>query len=414
MPPRHPPATLLLAAALGPLATACADPPCPGLPASVPSDWATIPAGVDPAAWDAAIVERMREGCIPGLSVAVVDEDGEIMRAAWGFANIEVQQPVTTQTPFMLASISKAVDALALVAARDEGLLEFDDPVGELVGMDVRNQRLGAGPPILLHHLATHSSGIQDDWDVLDDTYHPGDPSEPLGEFLAGYLEPGGRHFSKRGSYYPWPAGREWMYSNVGAALAAYAVEVQSGEPYDAFCEQRLFEPLGLEHTGWFLADFDDPDAIARPHQADEDGWNVREHYGYPTWPDGQLRATAGDLSRLLRLALGDGEIDGVRVLEPGVFDVLTTAPIDGLNDWFLRQYLDQQYFFWFGTTLGDRRLVGHNGGDYGVSTEMFFDVRTRVGVVVLTNGDESSAGDRLREQTQAIQEILFELGDPR
>ena len=329
----------------------------------------------------------MREGCIPALSVAIVAPEGELMSATWGYADLAAEVPATVDTAFMLASVSKAIDALAILAARDEGLLELDDRLDDLVDFPVHNRRIGDGTAIRLHHLATHSSGIQDNWDVLDPSYAPGDPSEPLGVFLKNYLVPGGAHFSARKNFYAWQAGREWYYSNVGAALSGYAVEVQAGVPYDAFCEERLFAPLGLTRTGWFLADFAADAAIARPHTVAAEGWQVEEHYGYPTWPDGQLRTTARELGRLLRLGIGDGAIDGERLLAAGARETLTTPPVAGLDDWYIRPYVEEQYFFWFGMTLEERWIIGHDGDDIGVSTEMFFDPETDVGVVVLARG---------------------------
>jgi len=409
----HRTVALLLATALAP---ACEEvPPCPGLPEDIPSDWAVIPEGLDTAQWDARMVEHMRDGCFPGLSVVVVDDRGEVLRAAWGHTSVEALDPVTTSTPFMAASVSKAVGGLALVAAREDGLLDFDDQVSDLVGFEVRNHRIGNAPPIRIRHLATHTSGIADNWEFLADTYVEGDSSQPLGAFLKSYLSPGGAHYDKSDNFFAWPPGREWMYSNVGTALAAYAVEVQSAEPYDAYCRRRLFDPLGLESTRWFLSDFPDPELIARPHQATDDGWRIREHYGYPTYPDGQLRATASDLGRLLRLTISDGEVDGVRILQPGVREELSkSVPVGGINDWFLREYFTQQHLFWFSTSLGKRAIVGHNGGDFGVSTELFFDPETDVGVVVLTNGDDGPVGDRLRAETREIQRELFSLGERR
>lgn len=390
-------------------------PPCPGLPDEIPSDWAVIPPGVDTDAWDQWMAARMRDGCFPAVSVSVVDEDREIMRATWGFIDVETREAATTSTPFMAASVSKAVTGLAVVAARDDGLLKLDDEVSALVGFEVANRRTSGDPPIRLRHLVTHSSGIRDNWDILAETYTDGDSPVALGDFLRSYLTPGGSNFSRQDNFHLWPAGREWMYSNVGAALAGYAVEAQAGERFDDYCERRLFTPLGLQRTGWHLDDFEDPAAIARPHQATWDGWEIREHYGYPTYPDGQLRTTASELGTLLRLTMADGELDGQRLLAPGVRESLTArAPVEGLNDWFLRDYFDQQFLFWFSTQLDERGIIGHNGGDFGVSTEMFFDPQAGIGVVVLTNGDDGATGDRLRAETQKIQRRLFELGEQR
>lgn len=415
-PPSRVVCSALGLASLALTTVACEEvPPCPGLPERIPSDWAVVPEGIDTGQWDSRMAEHMRSGCFPALSVAVVDEGGEILRAAWGYTHVEARTPATTSTPFMAASVSKAVGGLALVAAAEDGLLDFDDEVSDLVGFEVRNRRVGDVPPIRMRHLATHTSGIADNWDVLGDTYVAGDSELGLGAFLESYLSPGGERFDRSDNYFAWPPGREWMYSNVGTALAALAVQVQANEPYDAYCRRRLFDPLGLQSTGWFLADFPEPDLVARPHQATWEGWRVREHYGYPTYPDGQLRATASDLGRLLRLTIGDGEVDGVRVLAPGVREELTQrVPVRGIDDWFLREYFTAQHLFWFSTDLGSRRIVGHNGGDFGVSTEFFFDPRTDVGVVVLTNGDDGPVGDRLRAETRAIQRELFALGERR
>lgn len=355
----------------------------------------------------------MRTGCIPGLSASVVDADGLILSAAWGWANLEEDIPATVETPFMIASTSKAVDAAALLIAEEEGLVDRNAPVSDLVGFEVRNERLRGGETIRLKHLLTHSSGIQDNWEeVLVDSYGPGDPEESLGEFMENYLTPDGAYFDRHDNYYLWPAGREWMYSNVGAALSAYTVEVQSGVPFDDFCKQRLFEPLGMNHSGWFLADFPDEAAVARPHVIKDGAWVAEEHYGYPTWPDGQLRSTATDIGQILRLRLADGTVDGETLLAPGAADALSTELVDGLDDWYLGSNMEAQYYLWFGMTLGDRWLIGHDGDDEGVTSEMFYDPETGVGVTVIGNVVDWLIGAETRTQTAALQQRLYEIGE--
>ncbi|MEN0066685.1 MAG: serine hydrolase domain-containing protein [Myxococcota bacterium] len=389
------------------------EPACPGLPDSIPSDWAVAPEGFDTEAFDQEVADAMRRGCIPALSASVVNAEGPILVAAWGFTNLDDPQPVTVETPFMVASTSKAVDALAVLIAESEGALDRDDPVSEHVGFSVRNHRLDIDEPIRLSHLLTHSSGIQDNWtQVLDDSYAPGDPEEPLGTFLERYLTPDGPHFHRRGNFYGWPPGREWLYSNVGVALAAYAVQQATAVPFDAYCETRIFEPLAMAHTGWFLTDFEDLDAIARPHVAESDGWKVLEHYGYPTWPDGQLRSTAGDLGSVLRVALGDGEVDGVRIVPQDAVGSLTSPLIEGLDDWYIRGIIPQQNLLWFGMNLEDRFIVGHDGDDEGVTSEMFFDPATGVGVTLLGNVSDGGLGHRTREATIALQQRLYAIGE--
>lgn len=399
------------------VAGGCGAPPdvCSGLPDELPVAWGVVPEGFDTAAFERDLVDRMRTACIPAVSFAMVDADGTKLEGAAGVTDITTGRPVTVDTPFMLASSSKAVDALAVLMAEEDGLLDRHDPVDRHVAFEVHNQRLGNDLPITLNHLAAHASGIQDNWDqVLDDSYQPGDPDEALGPFLRSYLTPGGEHFHRRGNFYAWPAGREWMYSNVGAALAAHTVAEVRGERFARYTERTIFAPLGMGHSHWFLGDFADVDAVARPHIVTSDGLEVVEHYGFPTWPDGQLRAPARDLAQLLRVAIGEGSVEGHRFVGPQRARALRTPAIDGLDDWYIRPYVAEQYFFWFGMELGDRWVIGHDGDDEGVSCEMFWDPTTDVGVVVVTNvGDGEMDGD-VRVATAWLQEELYLLGEGR
>ncbi len=407
-------AAALLATALAGCGPA-ESPSCPGLPDDLPADWGVVPEGFDTASFDAEVVAAMRAGCIPAVSVAVVDAEGVLLEAAWGVTDVETQQPVQVSTAFMVASTSKAVDALALLVAEDEGLLDRDDAVEQHVGFPVDNARLGNGVPIRIVELATHSSGIQDNWDqVLDASYQPGDPTEPLGEFLEAYLVPGGTHFHRRNNFYPWPAGREWFYSNVGAALAAHAIASAADEPFDAYTRSRLFEPLGMRDSGWFLADFEDTGRIARPHRVDSDGasWEVLEHYGFPTWPDGQLRTTARDLGQVLRVALGDGVVDGTRVVSPGAVSALAEPPLENLSDWYIQPFVEQQNLLWFSMSLGDRWIVGHDGDDDGVTSEMFYEPATGIGVALIANVSDGQLDGAAREQTWWLEDRLFAIGE--
>jgi len=400
------------------LTAGCAQPApdvCVGLPGDLPVDWGHRPDGFDEGAFGADLVARMAEACIPAVSFAVVDGSGTLLEGAAGVVDVEEQRPVTARTPFMLASASKAVVAVAVLMAEEDGLLDRHDPVDQHLPFDVGNHRLANDLPITVNHLAAHASGIRDNWDqVLDDSYAPGDPDEALGPFLRNYLVPGGEHFHRRGNFHVWPAGREWMYSNVGAALAAHTVAEVRGERFARYTEGAIFEPLGMEDSHWFLRDFADVEGVARPHVVTDEGIASVEHYGFPTFPDGQLRAPARDLAQVLRIAMGEGTVDGHPFVEAERARALRTPAVDGLNDWYIRPYVAEQYFFWFGMELGERWIIGHDGDDEGVTSEMFWDPETGVGVVVVASVGDGEMDGAVRETTAWLQEELFLLGEGR
>lgn len=394
---------------------ACGPPPCPGLPGPPPVERGEQAEGVDWDAFDAFVVSELEAACIPGLSLALVDAEGTHYAAAYGWADLEGEVPLTVDTPFMVASASKMVVGLAVALAQTEGHLDLRDPVRRHVDFPVLNPRIGRRQdPIRLSHLVTHSSGIADNWDVLDPLYRDGDPDAPLGYFLPEYLVEGGRWYSGSRNFHRWAPGDAWMYSNVGAALSAHAVERATGVRFARYTRTRLFEPLGMAHTAWFLEDVRaqgiEP---AVPYSVAADGtWERIEHYGFPTWPDGQLRTSARGLGQLLRLVLGDGAVDGVPVVPAATVRTVLSRPGGDLSAWYLSEYMTEQRVFWFDMTLGERTLTGHDGDDSGVSSEAFYDRETGVGVAVVMNLADGERDGAPRAATAAIQERLYRIGE--
>ncbi len=166
---------------------------------------------------------------------------------------------------------------------------------------------------------------------------------------------------------------RKFDYSNTGIALAASVVEAATGVPFETLSQRGLFAPLGMTHTGWFLRDFSDPTAVASPHSA---AGRPLPHYGYPTWPDGQLRASVKDTAQILALLMNGGRVGYRQLLRPETVEEMLRPQVPSAHD---PQGLFVQW---------KRGLVGHRGGDDGVRTFVFFDPRTRVGAVVLVNQD--------------------------
>ncbi len=324
----------------------------------------------------------------PGAAAALV-RDGELVWVgAWGTANLELGTPVTAETPFLQASVSKTVTGTALLQLIEDGTLSLDEPVAPLLPFVLDNPHV-EGEDIRLRHLVTHTSGILDNWDVLVPLYVEGDSPLALEDFLAGYLVEGGDWYDAQANYLPEQPGLVYEYGNVATALAGYLPEA-TGAPLDEHCEARIFEPLGMEHSGWHLADFD-PDSLAMPYwkRAGGNEFEPYGHYGYPDWPDGQLRASAHDMGAFAAAWLNDE---------------LITAETRGTAWSPLVEDVDAaQGFFWY----RDGPYWAHTGGDSGVATAIYLDPEARDAAVVMINMDWNTG------TTAFIEDVLFELLEP-
>jgi CubicO group peptidase (beta-lactamase class C family) len=279
---------LLVAAGVGAMA-----------PALVPAiRWAGAAPRADRGDLDAEIRRLMREGRVPSVAACIVNADGIVWTEAFGRADIAHDRRSTPDTIFMLASISKTVMSVAVMQAVEEGLLDLDADVNDVLPFPVRNP----GHPratITTRMLLTHTSSIRDDWPSITPFYTHGDSPIALGDYLARYLSPGGDLYHPHRGYSPWRPGARYDYCNIAAALAGYVVEASSGEAFDTWCAARIFAPLAMDRSSWHLAGLE-RSQIAMPYH-DRDGRFVPYgQYGYPDYPDGQLRTSAAQLARHL------------------------------------------------------------------------------------------------------------------
>ena len=335
---------------------------------------------------------------IPGLAAAIVRDGAVLWTGAYGLADVESERAVTADTAFLIASVSKTFVAVALMQLWEAGELSLDDVVNELLPFTVDNPRV-EGDTILLQHLVTHTSGIQDNWDNMPYTYGSDSPIG-LGEFLEAYLVPGGEYYDERWNFYDFMPGTSWEYGNVATALAAYLVEIMTETSFDDSTDATIFEPLSMDHTAWHLADFD-LEELALPYGLEGGEYESYGHYGVPDYPDGQLRTSVTDLARFLAAISAGGGLEGARILESATVEEMLSPLIAGSDA--------EQYVFWYAADVVDRELVGHNGGEDGAATEIYFSPETGVGVVLLMNIDWS---DAVEDAAEEIEARLFELGE--
>lgn len=320
---------------------------------------------------DERVVGKLEAQGAPGLQAAVL-RDGDLAAThAWGWADTKTKRLVDEDTLFTIASVSKLITTVAALRLVDEGELALDEPVD--AGFSVAHPTHDA--PITLRQLLTHTSSIADNWNVMDPLYTDGEPAVELREFLEGYLRPGGSFFHERNWHDDRPATR-YDYSNVGVALVALAVERASGRDFSQYCREEIFDPLGMDATGWFLREVD-LERLAVPTTWRR-GWNPSGHYEIPDYPSGSLRTTATELGRFL-LAATDPEGG---LLKPETIDEMLR-----IQDPALDEHQALAFFWW---TLDGEDVVGHDGGDPGVSSEVLLRPSEGDGVVLLANGELS------------------------
>ena len=324
---------------------------------------------------DDFIINEMSLHHIPGLSASIVRNENVIWADSYGYANISQNLLVKDTTLFMLASISKTITATAIMQLYEHGYFDLNDSINDYLPFQVIHPNFPS-TNITFHMLFTHSSSIQDNWDVI--TSYPGDSPNPLGEYLEDYLTPGGAYYNATMNFYPQEPGTVYNYCNVAVALVGYLVEVISGVPFDDYCEINIFDPLGMDETAWFLADLNVSN-IAVPYHWDGNNYIPYGHYGLDLYPAAQLRTSTTQLSHILLMMMNNGEYNSTQILEESTVNLMLTPQLP---------WHPSVGIIWQKIWQGGRTLWGHLGGYDGISTYMFFEPATNIGVNILTNGE--------------------------
>ena len=341
------------------------------------------PAPPKHATLDSLITQQMADAGIMGLGAAVIVNRKIVWMQGYGFADRERTRPFTVNTTMGVGSIAKTFTGAAMMRAVQEGKLSLDEDINRYLPFRVINP-YHPSEKITLRHLATHTSGITDRWAVYSGTYHyGGDAPEPLGTFLQSYFAPDGKHYARDNFLDAKPATRR-DYSNIGAALAGYIVERAVGEPLNRYTRQRIFTPLKMTGTGWFLSEVDR--ANLSTLFVSQNGHTIPlPPYSGTTYPDGGIRTSVAELSRFFIALLNRGEYDGVRILDTRWADEMlrfqfTDAnPPDGYGPGKGNSGL-----FWRTKFNGTR--MGHGGNDPGLQTEMLSTLDRDVGLILFMN----------------------------
>ena len=349
----------------------------------VATDTLNKPAPPSSEAIDRSIEAHLEKAGLVGAGAAIIIDRKLVWSRGYGYADKQAGIPFTPDTAMNIASISKTFTGVAMMQAVQEGKLSLDQDINTYLPFKVVNPSF-PDTAITLRQLATHTSGITDRWTVYQRTYRWGDTAtEPLDVFLKGYLLPGGKDYSRENFLASRP-GTQREYSNIGAALAGYIVELATDEKLTDYTRRRIFQPLHMQDSGWLLSDIA-PGKHSTLYVGQE-GFSVPiQHYGLVTNPDGGVRTSVADLSRFFIALLDGGQYQGTRILdEASTAEMLRLQYTEANKPGNVVLAEKNSGLLW--STKFDTTMIGHGGSDPGVRTEMLSNLSKDVAVVIFVN----------------------------
>ncbi|MGE5579164.1 MAG: serine hydrolase domain-containing protein [Bacillota bacterium] len=356
----------------------------------------------------------MAEHKIPGVAVSVIDRGEVIYKNGFGYRDQERGLPVTPETIFGVASVTKSFTSLAIMQLAESGKLSVHDPVQKYIpGFDLPGS---GGEAVTIHHFMTHTSSLPPlptlGWSIRGNTKPDEDAAaskakskatkagtdkrraagadkepapQPINTYdeLTGYIRNG--DFELLGK-----PGEYCSYSNDGYALLGPIIEAVSGEEYEDYMRNHILNPLMMGRSNFDISWLLRRGNTTTLYYKDEDQ-NIKHS---PNWqvappfvPCGWLKSTVMDLANYLSMHAGGGVFGARRILSADGIATMRAKHCAYSRDRF--------YGYGFSNLSGyhGATLVEHSGGLKGVASNIGYVPEEKIGVAVLTNLSGAPSG---------------------
>lgn len=333
----------------------------------------------------------------------VVAQHGEIVyERYYGEQQKTTHVPVTENTYFRGASVTKLVTGIGLMKMMDEGILDPDEDISTYLGYTVRNKRF-MKTPITLRILMSHTAGLVENASFARKASILSDMIDVKKKASANF-----KKAVKPGS--------EYTYSNFGAGITGAIVESVTGMDVSSYMRQTLFEPLGID-AAYSATQLAEPDYISATYHKDGSlyaapSYLLRQEYVQEAMSDQHYRTAIGsllirprDLARLGIVLCGDGTVDGVRVLSEEAVMAMRqehSLETDGITP-------DSPYTFFTirqDTLFEGLRVYGHQGTDEGIVCNLYVEPENELVIAVMTNGCKTNRDDGIMRITRRLAAI--------
>lgn len=344
-----------------------------------------------PADLDAFVANARKTFDVPGISVGIVKDGKVVLAKGYGVRKLGDSTPVDEYTMFGIGSNTKAFTAAALATLVDEGKLAWDDPVYQrLPGFVMYDPYVSH--EMTIRDLLTHRSGMGlGEGDLLfwpQSTYTRDQIISKL-----RFMKPASSFRS------------HFAYDNLLYMTAGQIIPAVTGISWDDYIRQRIFAPLGMNHSTVSTAAYKPGDDYAYPHSRVDGKLQVLPFENLDNvGPAGSINSCAADMAKWMLLQMNRGKFlyrEGRLFSEAQSLEMWTAQtilpvgnpppPLAGLKanfsdyalGWFLRDY-------------HGRKLVGHTGGVAGFVSRVMLVPEENLSVVVLTNAEEGGAFDSI------------------
>ena len=325
---------------------------------------------------------------LPGVVVGVVADQDLVWAQGFGFADIETRGPMEPDTRFRMASHSKLFTATAIMQLREQEKLQLDDPVSNYLPWFQVRSAAPDDPPITIEHLLTHSSGLPREAGAHWVTWE-----FPTDEQLRNLIPERTAPFS--------PEVR-WKYSNLAYTIAGMVVEAVSGESWAEYIHANIFEPLGMSASTVDI----DVEGLAT-------GYSLRKRDGSRAvmpFVDARgmaaatgLTSTVEDMAKFVSAQFRKGARSGDRILNTASLREMHRVRMLE-STWTRGQGIGYSVSRVDGTVY-----VGHGGGYPGYTTNTTIQLDSKVGVIVLTNTNDSNPAQIAQQLMNTVGEAVAE-----
>lgn len=335
--------------------------------------------------------QKCENAKVPGMALVIAKNGKPIFEKYYGYRDVEKQLPVTSDTIFGVASLTKSFAALAIMQLEDRGKLSVDDPVVKWLPAFTLPNKEHQGN-VTIHHLLTHTSGLPG-MAAVNSVRANSIKNDPDGEYLHGKMPENSAenpvktvedmlHLMAEMNYTSLGApGEAFNYSNESFAMLQAIIERASETPFIAYAKKHIFKPLQMERSTFLFDELQKMDNVTELYAYKKDGSKAVFHS--PVWWDvgdiytnGSLKASVMDIMKYLEVYRQGGHVHGEQIVSEASVQKMTSSHVITPNE------AEYGYGLQIRNNSGVK-IVGHGGSIKGVSAHMATTKEYSVAVLI-------------------------------